>query len=91
MVRNANDSICDRFSNSAGAGVRHSQELYLHSGAINGRPNTQGCQDPSIMGLQDRKEEGLAGQRWHHNGSRLETHKPPNTETFHFRNAWLEV
>jgi hypothetical protein len=72
LVRKANDSIfCDRLSNPAGVGVRHSQELHLYSSAPNGCRNAQGCQGAPILGLEYRKEEGVGAVKWHHDGSRL--------------------
>lgn len=72
LVRKANDSIFyDRLGNSAGVGVRHSQELHLYSSAINGCRNAQGCQGAPILGLEYWKEEGVDVVRWDHAASRL--------------------
>lgn len=72
LVRKANDPIfCDRLSNPVGAGIRYSQELHLHSGAINGRRNAQSRQGATIVGLEYRKEEGVVAMKWYYDGSRL--------------------
>lgn len=48
----------DRFSDSAGAGLRHPQEFHLLPGAANSLGDAQDCQDLEIMGLEDWQEAG---------------------------------
>lgn len=51
--------IGDRFSNTAGVGLRYPQELHLRPSAANCSGYAQSCQGPPGMGLEHWKEKGL--------------------------------
>ena len=53
-----------RHLDAVGVGVRDTQELHLHPGAVDGGIDTKGCSSTQGMGLGYREEKAQGGKRY---------------------------